>query len=354
MVRLVSSLRLAAAISIVTFSALASAASAATLTMQASANPVSLGEELIITFAPKLTAQGDQVTFGFGEGTPPVTVSFTPACGIFGGCGTVTHTYSRLGSFTINASGTIGGTEVEGSLSILVAAGDDRFVLAAAHATGINQTVWRSDVEIHNAGVGVATVEIALLERQKDNSNPAEREVEIMAGRSLRLSDILASQFSASGTAALRITPAGGAVLVTSRTYNQGAAGTYGQYVPAAALQEAVPAGESARLIQLSHNPTLTSGFRTNIGLLNPAPTAIEVEITFFDGDGTNLGSTDVELQPFEYNQIDKAFELVTSSVIDDGYVKIRCTTPYAVFFCYASVVDNLTGDPTLIPALIP
>jgi len=334
--------------------ATASVAAAATLTMQPSANPVALGEQLTITFSPKIVSQNDQLTFDFGDGTSTVKVTFSPSCGIFGGCATVTHTYARLGTFTIHGSGTVGGEVTNGTLDILVTAGQDRFVLAAAHAPGINQTVWRSDLELHNPSVGTAVVELALLERQKDNSNPATRQVEVPSGSSVRLADVLGTEFTHQGTAALRLSPKSGSVLVTSRTYNQGAEGTYGQYVPAVELSQAVQASKSARLIQLSHDPTLASGFRTNIGLLNPAPIDIQVELTFYEASGASLGATTVDLLPFEFRQLDKAFEMVTTNVVDDGFVRLRGITPEAVFFTYASVVDNLTGDPTLIPALVP
>ena len=327
---------------------------AGTLTLSASANPLHVGEELIVAFTPKIVTNSDHVTFSFGDGSSATEVSFVPLCGIFGGCGTVTHTYARLGSFTITASGTIGGESVNGQLDVLVTAGSDRFVLAAAHATGINQTNWRSDIELHNPERSSAKLEIALLERQKDNSNPLKVQVTVPPDAAVRLEDVLASRFSYSGTAALRISPTSGTFIATSRTYNALESGTYGQYVPVVPFKDAVPSGKSARLIQLSHNPTLAAGYRTNIGLVNPAPINIQIEIKFFDSDGVSLGKTNVDLLPYEFRQIDKAFEIVTHDVVDDGYVVIRSITPDTVFFTYASVVDNLTGDPTLIPSLIP
>jgi hypothetical protein len=327
---------------------------AGTLALSASVNPVGIGEVLTVTFTPKIMTDSDHVTFNFGDGSSTTEVSFVPLCGIFGGCGTVTHTYARLGTFNITASGTIGGESVDGELGVLVTTGSDRFVLAVAHATGINQTNWRSDVELHNPERSTARLEISLLERQKDNSNPLKVQVTVPPDTAVRLEDVLASRFSYNGTAALRISPESGTFIATSRTYNALESGTYGQYVPVVPFEDAVPSGKAARLIQLSHNPTLASGYRTNIGLVNPAPIDIQVEIKFFDSDGVSLGKTDVDLLPYEFRQIDKAFELVTNDVVDDGYVVIRAITPNTVFFAYASVVDNLTGDPTLIPSLIP
>jgi hypothetical protein len=57
---------------------------------------------------------------------------------------------------------------------------------------------------------------------------------------------------------------------------------------------------------------------------------------------------------PFEFRQIDKAFEQVTADPIDDGYIVVRTTTAGAKFFANAVVVDNLTGDPTYVDAVVP
>ena len=48
---------------------------------------------------------------------------------------------------------------------------------------------------------------------------------------------------------------------------------------------------------------------------------------------------------------MDKVFENVTKQVVSDGYAMVRTTTAGGSFFAYASVIDNRTGDPFLIPA---
>lgn len=325
---------------------------AATLSLSASTNPVKLGEQVTFTFSPKVVATGDSMTFDFGDGTQE-TVAATTLCGIFGGCGTVTHLFTTRGSFFVQAYGTIASVTYEGSVEITVSAGDDRFVLAAAHATGQNQTVWRTDVELHNPGSGNATVDIALLVRNQQNLEPEKVRVDVPPGNCLRLADVLDDKFSFTGTAALRLTRVSGTVLGTSRTYNVGASGSFGQFVPVLPYSDAIAFGQEGRLIQLSHDPSLTQGFRTNLGLLNPLPSSVTVEVNLLDANAATLGSFQEELQAYEYVQIDKVFERVTTTAVSDGFIIVRTLTPAGVFFTYASVVDNLTGDPTLVPPLI-
>ena len=56
----------------------------------------------------------------------------------------------------------------------------------------------------------------------------------------------------------------------------------------------------------------------------------------------------------FEFFQKDKAFEEVTSGLVNDGYIIVRTTTAGAKFFAYAVVTDNITGDPTYVTAIVP
>jgi hypothetical protein len=53
------------------------------------------------------------------------------------------------------------------------------------------------------------------------------------------------------------------------------------------------------------------------------------------------------------HGQIDRIFQQVTGSDVSDGYIVVSTTTPGGRFFAYASVVDNASGDPVYIPAII-
>lgn len=333
--------------------ACAAAAAAGTLSITADKNPATLGATVTFSFSPKITGSQDYVTFDFGDGEES-TVEYSAYCGLFGGCHTVTHVFARLGHFTVTAFGMVAGEAVDGSSEIIITTGRDLYVLGAAHSVGFNQTVWRTDLEIHNYGLSDATYEIALLKRNTDNSNAETKTFEIAAGATVRHEDVLYTDFGFSGAAALHITPTSGSIIATSRTYNLGPNGTYGQFVPALPLDAAISRGQIARLIQLSHDPSLQTGFRTNLGLINPTPLAIDIEIDFFDSSGDALGTYALQLEPLEYRQLDRVFELVTSDPVEDGYLTVQTTSLGGIFFTYASVADNITGDPMLIPAQTP
>ncbi len=114
----------------------------------------------------------------------------------------------------------------------VAAAGETVYIPSAAHLRGAVGTNWRTDLELHNPGSSTVTATVALLEQDRDNSSPRTAQVSLEAGKSHRYEDVLTSLFSHSGAAALRVTPAGGSLMVGSRTYNDQPAGTFGQSMP--------------------------------------------------------------------------------------------------------------------------
>lgn len=248
----------------------------------------------------------------------------------------------------------------QGANRTAASGGDLLYVGTSAHLAGSLGTNWRSDVEIHSVGEQTAVVRIVLLEHASDNSSPQWRELVLEPGRSLRLDDVLDRQFDLDGKAALVLAVSGGRILATSRTYNLLAAGnplglpggsTFGQHVPALAHSEAIRHGEQGRLIQLSHRTSATGGSRTNLGLVSATPEPIRVEIELHTADGTRLGGIPVDLPAYGYRQLDRVFNSVTASEVTDGYAIVRTSTADGAFFAYASVIDNLTGDPITVSA---
>lgn len=131
---------------------------------------------------------------------------------------------------------------------------------------------------------------------------------------------------------------------VAVRLYNVSPTGTLGQEIPAHPAFTAPPVA----LPGLIHN----RDFRTNLGFfVDPflaQSMAPKAKITFYDRDGNALGeSVSLDL-PAGWSQVNGA--LASHGLAGSGYVtalvEIR---PQA--WVYASVVDNRSGDPTLIEA---
>jgi hypothetical protein len=230
--------------------------------------------------------------------------------------------------------------------------GSNVYIPASAHATGAAGTNWRTDVELHNPGTGQARYEIALLKRDQPNASPQTRIYNVAAGRSLRLTDVLDAAFSFSGAAALRISPLSGDLIATSRTYNLQPDGTYGLFAGAVNEAAAFAAGERAVLMQLTHDTTTSTGFRTNAGMVNCSPNTIELTADFRTSNGSSLGTQTYTLRPYEFIQKDRIYRAVTSGAVSDGYIIFTTQNTGARFLAYATVVDNETGDSVFIPAI--
>jgi hypothetical protein len=258
-----------------------------------------------------------------------------------------------IGGLVVASSGQPGeGAGSARSARGATSAGEILFIPAAAHVSGAADTDWRTDLEIFNPGAGMASYEISLLEKNQANPSPVTAGFSLVAGMAVRYDDILESVFGFTGSAGLKIEATTGEILAVSRTYNRTDEGTYGQFIGAALEGEAIGDGQEGRIIQLSHNRSGDSGFRTNVGFLNCTGSTAAVQVELRTSEGELLGSRSYSLGPFMFTQKDRIFEEVTTSDVADGYVVTRTTTTGGRFFAYASVVDNRTGDPIYIPAV--
>lgn len=240
----------------------------------------------------------------------------------------------------------------------LVRSGETVVIPAAARAAGAQGTRWRTEAVLTAVGPATAQVTIALLPRGQGNPDPVTVDLAIEGGRSLVLRDVLADLFGVEGAAALRIHCRHGAVGVTSRTFNlQGAdprtSPTFGQFLPALTTDDAIVAGDEGRLLQLAHDPTLEAGQRTNLILVNGGGAPVTVEVVLHEETGTALGTVTRTLAAWEYEQLDRVFEEVTGEQVPGGWAAVRVLGDGGRVFALASVVDNLTGDPIAVPAVL-
>jgi len=238
---------------------------------------------------------------------------------------------------------------VVATASVIAASAQTLYVPASANVEGANQTRWRTDLQIKAQGNNPATFTIELFESRRDNSSPASLDFQIAANESLRLENLIETAFDFTGTAALRITTTDGALLATSRTFNDDPSGTYGQTIPSVEESACLGFGETTTLIQLSRSSDPSSGYRTNIGLVNVTDHQTGIAVDLFRADSTTITALTYRLKPFEYRQINDIFGVAGPSDIEDGYAVVRTTDEDGRFIAYASVVDNGSGDAVFI-----
>ena len=225
------------------------------------------------------------------------------------------------------------------------------YVPGGANQPGLSGTTWRTNLELLNRGSFESTATVSLLRWDQTNSSPAQRVLTVQPGQAVRYDNALQQLFGFTGAASLRIDAIGGSLVVNARTYNDDPGGTYGQFIAAMPLDRAVQPGSTRYLIQLSQSDSDMTGFRSNIGLVSASPFPISVDVELFLADGTSLGTLSVTLESYESTQLSRVFTLLTSSLVTDGYATVTSATPGALFFAYASVIDNVSGDAVFISA---
>jgi PKD repeat protein len=264
------------------------------------------------------------------------------------------HVFSAEGVYTVTLTVTDDVGWDQATADIVVLPGplpNVVYIPVAANTAGVGGTDWSSDVEVSNRGQGYVRYDVNLLASGRDNSDPQVAGTFTLApGLAVRYVDAVEELFDFEGTGALRFVLAeygksGPTTLITSRTYTTSSSGTFGQFIPGVSESALVPAGQSVRLQQLSEN----QAFRTNVGLLNGSDQVLVVHLRYVLADGTMLGEESIGLEPYEHRQLNRAFTRVTADTVDDAHVDAWTDTEGGVFYCYASVVDNLSGDPTFI-----
>jgi hypothetical protein len=225
----------------------------------------------------------------------------------------------------------------------------DAWLQVGSRANGANSSQWRTDLGILNTTFNTASVEVRL----RAGATVKTSTLGVAPGVQALLADVV-GQLGFTGSGSLQVT-ASRAVRVSSRTYNQiaGSAtcfpgGTLGQNYDAYASAAGLAAGESAWLAGLVEN----GAYRTNIALTNTGAGDAAATVTLFDAGGAQIGSYDVALAAGEWKQENRPFFAKAGrSNLAAAYARVTVSTGSGVI-ASASVVDNVTNDPTTVPMI--
>ncbi|MEA2343580.1 MAG: hypothetical protein QOF63_1749 [Thermoanaerobaculia bacterium] len=202
---------------------------------------------------------------------------------------------------------------------------------------GVN-TFWRSDIFLSALGDSGGSYLLTYTD-----AVTAERVVKfgtVGAHQVLALDDIVATIFGRTGFGSLRAELDGGLV-ATSRTATSSPGGTYGQFIPL----RLADIGGPRELLHIERS----SAFRTNLGALNTGGIDEVIRFTLYDAAGHALGSTDRTVGALSVVQF--SVEAMTTAPISGGRVEVEVLTSNGHALAWASVIDNVTGDPIFVPA---
>jgi len=215
------------------------------------------------------------------------------------------------------------------------------WVPVVVHASGKKGTNWKSDVSVLNLGSGPASLTFTLYVGNQPIRLAASGT--LGPGQMLIFPDLVAAM-SATGAGAVKI-ESDQPIMVASRTYNTVGSSTYGQFLDAFTPADGLGTGQKAILTHLQE----WSAFRTNIGLVNLSDAPASVTVSCFAYTGTSLGQFSVNMAPGQWYQDQQPFAKRFGQTNTTGYAVVSVTSGGGII-AYASVIDNVSGDPTTIP----
>jgi len=223
-----------------------------------------------------------------------------------------------------------------------------QFIPAAAVAAGAEGAFFTTDVDLSNAGSQPVEYQLMWLPRGEDNSDATTSEIfSLGAGMSVRYANVLSEVFGLepNSLGALALLSTSSDLLSMSRIYNTPSgepSGTYGQAMPAVATDDFITSGERKRILFATENDDM----RTNVGCVNATGSTLAIRLELFDREGTSLGVETMALPAWSNDQVNRLFEDYQPV---NGYVEVWTPMANVAFYCYGSVLDNVTSDPTTI-----
>jgi Putative Ig domain len=212
---------------------------------------------------------------------------------------------------------------------------------------------WRTDARLYNSASSSVTATLTYYPQVGSSDLTAiTRATTIAPGETKDLDNILNSTFGVTSTNAggsvLITTTAASSIIASARTYaSVENGGTIGQFVPAVTPAESVGAGDrSLQLLQLEQS----DAFRTNIGLAETTGNAVTAEVSLILPDSKITPVISYPLGPNQFAQLSLAAFGLTDPIYN-ARVSVRVVDGSGKVTAYGSLVDNVSQDPTYVPA---
>jgi hypothetical protein len=225
----------------------------------------------------------------------------------------------------------------------------NRYVIpGVAYSNGIAN--WRTDVRLYNSASTSVNATLTYYP-QGAPGLPQSRSITIAAGETRGIDNILNTMFGITdlnaGGSIVVTTTSTSSIIASARTYTPTDIGTVGQFIPGVTPADSVGVADRAlQLLQLEQS----DAFRTNIGLAETTgnPATVEVSLVLPDSKITPVIS--FPLAANEFVQFSLASFGLTDSIYN-ARVAVKVVDGTGKATAYGSLVDNLSKDPTYVPA---
>ena len=225
----------------------------------------------------------------------------------------------------------------------------DHFVLPGVADLNTGIAAWRTDARIFNPTSSPQSVQLTFYP-QPGQGQPVSTSMTVNPGEVKQLNNTLQSVFGLTNTGgALHVQTATATPLIVSgRTYNLTSnGGTYGQLTTAVTAADAIGKGDKPLHVLQTEDSVRQ---RTNVGIFEVTGKPAVVEISVFLPDSKVSPSTQIPLPANGFIQIPVIQSFGLTNVYN-ARVSMRVVDGDGKIGAYGSVIDQITQDPTYVPA---
>jgi hypothetical protein len=223
---------------------------------------------------------------------------------------------------------------------------------AVASRTGVPPTDWKSQIGVVNPNSEARSASVYFVANGQAWPGTLLSGPHIIeANESLYLDDVLQPERPASGL--LYVTVDGTGTAVFCRTFTPASGGgSYGQGQPGILLSSA--SSETELILPLIHSAP--DVFRTNVGFAQSSAGTFQVRVQIYEADGALLAQKTYS-QAAAWRQVNDIFTNmgIGSAEVEGGWIRVTLTSGSPSYWTtYATVIDEVTGDPTYILPVAP
>lgn len=220
------------------------------------------------------------------------------------------------------------------------------FVSGVARTPGFAPAYWYSDLTALNASAATTQLRVSFY----GGSFPPSFTLTLGGHQQITWTDALSTLFGISQDKGMIVVESTQPLRTYSRTYSQVASGTtvetFGQAYVGMQASEALTSTGVGYLGALRSD----GQYRTNLEFANVSQTATDVNVLFYNGAGTQVGSLLVTVPPFRWVQ--KTLALPSGQA--SAFAEVHVLAAGAHVISFATVVDGISTDPTGIALWIP
>ena len=300
-------------------------------------------------FSPSAPTSGQTVTFVDQSTGSPFSWQWNFGDGTTSSAKSPSHAFAAPGNYfvTLTVANAVSTSSVTRAVNVVSAAVPYRALVSViTQATGVGGSSWRTELTIFNAGNEAVTPTLIFFPGA--GGQVLTRPIYLAPKQSVTYANALLELFSLQNTAGALGVEADGVITspdlrVSSRTFTDGAGGTYGQSVNGV-MSEDLPS--TVYLTGLESD----ASFRTNVGFVNRNISPVGITVELFDANGTRVGVTSTTLpgNNFQQTPLTSLFPPISGAQYPALSMRVIAAVPNVVS-TYASVVDNRSQDPVYL-----